>query len=100
MSGTLARIKKTGVVRIGYREASIPFSFLDRGNQPVGYSLDLCRAIVDEIGRTLDRDDLKVEFVRVTADDRLDAVADGRVDLECGSTTNTLERASASPSRR
>jgi glutamate/aspartate transport system substrate-binding protein len=93
VSGTLARIKSRGVVRIGYREAAIPFSFLGRGDQPVGYSLDLCQAIVDEIGRTLDREDLKVEFVRVTAEDRIDAVADGRIDLECGSTTNTLERA-------
>ena len=93
VSGTLARIKSSGVVRIGYREAAIPFSFLGRGNQPVGYSLDLCQAIVDEIGRTLDREDLKVEFVRVTAEDRIDAVIDGRIDLECGSTTNTLDRA-------
>jgi glutamate/aspartate transport system substrate-binding protein len=93
VSGTLARIKSSGVVRIGYREAAIPFSFLGRGDQPVGYSLDLCQAIVEEIGRTLDREDLKVEFVRVTAEDRIDAVIDGRIDLECGSTTNTLERA-------
>ncbi len=93
VSGTLARIKNSGVVRIGYREAAIPFSFLGRANQPVGYSLDLCQAIVEEIGRTLDREDLKVEFVRVTAEDRIDAVIDGRIDLECGSTTNTLDRA-------
>jgi len=92
VSGTLARIKKTGVVRIGYREAAIPFSFLDRSGRPIGYSIEICDAIVDEIGRTLDRDDLKIEFVRVTADDRLDAIVDNRIDLECGSTTNNLER--------
>jgi glutamate/aspartate transport system substrate-binding protein len=92
VSGTLARIKNTGVVRIGYREASIPFSFLDRSNRPIGYSIELCGAIVEEIGRTLDRDDLKVEFVKVTSDDRLDAVVENRIDLECGSTTNNLER--------
>jgi glutamate/aspartate transport system substrate-binding protein len=92
VSGTLARIKKTGVVRIGYRDASIPFSFLDRAGRPIGYSIDLCGAIVEEIGRTLDRDDLKVEFVKVTSEDRLDAVVDNRIDLECGSTTNNLER--------
>jgi glutamate/aspartate transport system substrate-binding protein len=92
VSGTLARIKNTGVVRIGYREASIPFSFLDRASRPIGYSIELCDAIVEEIGRTLDRDDLKVEFVKVTSDDRLDAVVDNRIDLECGSTTNNLER--------
>jgi glutamate/aspartate transport system substrate-binding protein len=92
VSGTLARIKNTGTVRIGYREASIPFSFLDRASRPIGYSIELCDAIVEEIGRTLDRDDLKVEFVKVTSDDRLDAVVDNRIDLECGSTTNNLER--------
>ena len=92
VSGTLARIKKTGVVRIGYREASIPFSFLDRSGRPIGYSIDLCNAVVEEIGRLLDRDDLKVDFVKVTADDRLDAIVDNRIDLECGSTTNNLER--------
>jgi glutamate/aspartate transport system substrate-binding protein len=92
VSGTLARIKKTGIVRIGYREASIPFSFLDRSGRPIGYSIELCDAIVEEIGRTLDRDDLKVEFMKVTSDDRLDAILDNRIDLECGSTTNNLER--------
>src|SRR5277367_3881930 len=92
VSGTLARVKTTGVVRIGYREASIPFSFLDRAGRPIGYSIDLCGAIVEEIGRTLDRDDLKVEFVKVTSDDRLEAVVENRIDLECGSTTNNLER--------
>ncbi len=92
VSGTLARIKTTGVVRIGYREASIPFSFLDRSGRPIGYSIELCDAIVEEIGRLLDRDDLKVAFVKVTSDDRLDAVVDNRIDLECGSTTNNLER--------
>src|SRR5271168_3730899 len=76
VSGTLARIKNTGVVRIGYREASIPFSFLDRSSRPIGYSIELCDAIVEEIGRTLDRDDLKVEFVKVTSDDRLDAIVE------------------------
>jgi glutamate/aspartate transport system substrate-binding protein len=92
VSGTLARIKTTGVVRIGYREASIPFSFLDRSGRPIGYSIELCDAVVKKIGRLLDRDDLKVDFVKVTSDDRLDAVVDNRIDLECGSTTNNLER--------
>jgi glutamate/aspartate transport system substrate-binding protein len=92
VTGTLARIKTKGVVRIGYREASIPFSFLDRSGRPIGYSIDLCNAIVEEIGRTLDRDDLKVEFVKVTSEDRLEAIVENRIDLECGSTTNNLER--------
>jgi glutamate/aspartate transport system substrate-binding protein len=92
VSGTLARVKTTGVVRIGYREASIPFSFLDRSGRPVGYSIDICNAIVEEIARMLDRDALNVDFVKVTSDDRLEAIVEGRIDLECGSTTNDLER--------
>ncbi len=92
VSGTLARIKTTATVRLGYREASIPFSFLDRSGHPVGYSIDICGAIVEEIGRTIDREDLRVDFVKVTSDSRLQAVIDGAIDLECGSTTNNLER--------
>lgn len=92
VSGTLAGIRKSGTVRLGYREASIPFSYLDRAGHPVGYSIDICTAIVEEIGRTLDRDDLKVAFVKVTSESRMEAVAGGTIDLECGSTTNNAER--------
>jgi len=92
VSGALGRIKKTGTVRLGYRDASIPFSYLDRSGRPIGYSIDICGAIVDEIARTLDRDDLKIDYVKVTSESRLAAVAEGLVDLECGSTTNNLER--------
>jgi glutamate/aspartate transport system substrate-binding protein len=92
VTGTLAQIKKTGTVRLGYRDASVPFSFLDPFGRPVGYSMDICKAIVEEIGRTLDREDLKVAYVKVTSETRLQAIVDGAVDLECGSTTNNLER--------
>jgi glutamate/aspartate transport system substrate-binding protein len=96
VSGTLARIKKTGTVRIGYREASVPFSFLDPFGRPVGYSIDICKAIVREIGRTLDIDEDAIEskaaYVKVTSETRFQAVMDGAIDLECGSTTNNLER--------
>jgi glutamate/aspartate transport system substrate-binding protein len=92
VTGTLAQIKKTGAVRLGYRDASIPFSYTDRSGRPIGYSIDICNAIVEEIGRTLDRDDLKVAFVKVTSETRLQAIVDGAIDLECGSTTNNLER--------
>jgi len=92
VSGTLARIKMTATVRLGYRDASIPFSYLDRSGRPIGYSIDICIAIVEEIGRTLDREDLKVDFVKVTSETRLQAIVDGAIDLECGSTTNNLER--------
>jgi glutamate/aspartate transport system substrate-binding protein len=88
VSGTLARIKKTGIVRLGYRDASIPFSFLDPYKRPVGYSIDICKAIVREIGRTLDIDEdeitNRIDYVKVTSETRLPAVMDGTVDLECG----------------
>ncbi len=92
VTGTLARIKKSGAVRLGYRDASVPFSFLDPLGRPVGYSMDICNAVVEEIGRTLDREDLKVGYVKVTSETRLQAIVDGAIDLECGSTTNNLER--------
>jgi glutamate/aspartate transport system substrate-binding protein len=92
VSGTLAQIKRSGTVRLGYRDASIPFSFLDAFGRPIGYSMDICNAIVEEIGRTLDREDLKAAYVKVTSETRLPAIVDGAIDLECGSTTNNLER--------
>lgn len=92
LTGPLARIARTGTVNIGYREASAPFSYLDRSGRPIGYSIDICLAIVEEIGRTLGRDNLKVDYVKVTSESRLPAVADGKIDLECGSTTANIER--------
>jgi glutamate/aspartate transport system substrate-binding protein len=93
LSPTLANIKKTHVVRLGYREASPPFSFLDQANRPIGYSLELCEAIVDEIGVEVDDANLKIEYVKVTSDDRIPAVLQNKIDLECGSTTANAERA-------
>ncbi|SHG27033.1 amino acid ABC transporter substrate-binding protein, PAAT family [Bradyrhizobium erythrophlei] len=93
LSPTLANIKKTHVVRLGYRESSPPFSFLDQANRPIGYSLELCEAIVDEIGAEVDDASLKIEYVKVTSDDRIPAVVQNKIDLECGSTTANAERA-------
>src|SRR4051812_35359972 len=93
LSPTLANIKKTHVVRLGYRESSPPFSFLDHANKPIGYSLELCEAIVDEIGVEVDDANLKIEHVKVTSDDRIPAVTGNKIDLECGSTTANAERA-------
>jgi glutamate/aspartate transport system substrate-binding protein len=93
LSPTLASIKRTHVVRLGYRESSPPFSFLDHSNRPIGYSLELCEAIVEEIGVEVDDANLKVEYVKVTSDDRIPAVTDSKIDLECGSTTANAERA-------
>ena len=92
LSPTLANIKKTHVVRLGYRESSPPFSFLDQANRPIGYSLELCEAIVDEIGVEVDDANLKIEYVKVTPDDRIPAVVQNKIDLECGSTTANAER--------
>ena len=93
LSPTLSNIKRTHVVRLGYRESSPPFSFLDHSNRPIGYSLELCEAIVEEIGVEVDDANLKVEYVKVTSDDRIPAVTDNKIDLECGSTTANAERA-------
>jgi len=89
---TLAVIKRDGVVRLGYREASPPFSFLDQARRPIGYSLELCQAIVEEIGTEVDSPYLRTEYVKVTSDTRIPALLDSRIDLECGSTTNNAER--------
>jgi glutamate/aspartate transport system substrate-binding protein len=93
LSPTLANIKNTHVVHLGYRESSPPFSFLDQSNRPIGYSLELCEAVVDEIGVEVDDSNLKIEYVKVTSDDRIPAVVQSKIDLECGSTTANAERA-------
>src|SRR5947209_14100082 len=93
LSPTLANIKNTHVVRLGYRESSPPFSFLDQANRPIGYSLELCEAIVDEIGVEVDDSNLRIDYVKVTSEDRIAAVVQNKIDLECGSTTANAERA-------
>ena len=93
LSPTLASIKNRHVVHLGYRESSPPFSFLDQAKRPIGYSLELCEAIVDEIGVEVDDPNLKIDYVKVTSDDRIPAVVQGKIDLECGSTTANAERA-------
>ncbi|MBL8416234.1 MAG: amino acid ABC transporter substrate-binding protein [Propionivibrio sp.] len=90
-TGTLKKIKDSGIIRIGHRENSPPFAFLDLKGKPVGYSLDLCNAVVEEIADELNKE-IRVEYLPVTPENRLDLVTSGTVDLECGSTTNTFER--------
>ena len=89
-TGTLKQIKDSGVVRIGYRENSPPFAFLDKNRKPVGYSLDLCEIVVEEIVAELG--DVRTEYRPVTPENRFDLVTSGQIDLECGSTTNNIER--------
>ena len=93
LNPTLANIKRSHTVRLGYREASPPFSFLDQANRPIGYSLELCEAIVEEIGTEVDDANLKIDYVKVTSETRIPAVVDNKIDLECGSTTANAERA-------
>src|SRR5438477_8066199 len=90
-AGTLKKINDSGEIRIGYRENSPPFAFLDASHKPLGYSLDLCEIVVEEISAELGKD---VRVIRrpVTPENRFDLVISGDVDLECGSTTNNLER--------
>jgi len=92
LTGTLKKIRDGGALTIGYREASFPFSYVRNGKPPIGYSIDLCLGIVDEIRRELGGAPVAVAYRLVTADTRLDAVMSGKVDLECGSTTSNTER--------
>ena len=92
LSGTLKKIKDSGVVRLGYRVNSPPFSYLDGRGRPVGYSLDLCMALVEDIVDELGGIELRIELQPVTPENRFAMVVSGDVDIECGSTTNNLER--------
>jgi glutamate/aspartate transport system substrate-binding protein len=92
LAGTLAKVDRSGTIALGYREASFPFSYVGPGGKPMGYSIDLCQAIVDEIGREIDKPQLRVDYVAVTPETRIAAVVTGKIDLECGSTTNNVER--------
>lgn len=92
LTGVLKRIKETGTVRLGVRQAAVPFASINAAGQASGYSVDLCLAIVDDLANAVGVPRLRVEFRPATPTDRIDQVADGRIDLECGATTNTAER--------
>ena len=92
LTGTLKRIKDARVVRLGAREAAVPFASINASGQASGYSIDLCLAIVDDLAAAIGVNSLRVEYRRVTPADRIEQVVDGRIDLECGATTNTAER--------
>ena len=91
-SPTLRKIAETGVISLGFRDNSIPFSFLDKQQRPVGYSMDLCYRVVDAIRARLKAPGLEVILRPVNAANRTALVVNDIIDLECGSTTNTLER--------
>ncbi len=93
LSGTLKKVRDSGAITIGYREASFPFSFERPGApRPLGYSIDLCLGVVEEIGRELNGEAIRIAFAPVTSDTRIEAVRSAAIDLECGSTTGNVER--------
>lgn len=89
---TLKKIRNAGAITLGYRESSVPFSFLDTNRQPIGYSIDLCMKVVDAVRRELKMPKLAVKFTPVTPASRIPDLIAGKIDLECGSTTNNAER--------
>lgn len=89
---TMNRIRETGVVTLAYREASIPFSYLDDNKRPIGYAMDLCLRVVDALRRELKMPNLRVEYTPVTGANRIQVIAEGKADMECGSTTNNAAR--------
>ena len=92
MADTLQKIKDTGTITIGHRESSIPFSYLDGNQKPVGYSMELCNKIVDAVKKELKMPALVTKLTPVTSQTRIPLMTNGTIDLECGSTTNSLER--------
>ncbi len=91
-SGTLDKVKETRAITLGVRDASIPVSYLDGNQEAVGYSVDLCMKVVDAVKKELRMPDLEVRRQVVTSANRIPLIANGTVDLECGSTVNNLER--------
>jgi glutamate/aspartate transport system substrate-binding protein len=92
LTGTLKKIKETGVINIGYRDSSIPFSYLDDNQKPIGFAIDICLKVVEAVQKELKLDKLNVEFNPVTSSGRIPLLANGTIDLECGSTTNNPNR--------
>lgn len=92
LTGTLKKIKDTGTITIGHRDSSIPFSYYDDKQNVVGYAIDLCMKVADEVKAELKMPDLKVKLNPVTSSTRIPLIANGTIDIECGSTTNNLER--------
>jgi glutamate/aspartate transport system substrate-binding protein len=92
LTGTLKKVKDSKTVTLGYRESSIPFSYVNKPGQAIGYSIDLCNAVVDEVSSELEGIEITVHHKKVTSETRIPAVRSGEIDLECGSTTANFER--------
>ena len=91
-TGVLKKVKDSGQITVGYRESSIPFSYLDDKAQPVGYTIELCNRVVDALKKELKLPDVAVKLQAVTSQNRIPLVVNGTVDMECGSTVNNVER--------
>ena len=91
-SVVLKRIQERGVINMGHRESSVPFSYINKEGKPEGYSIDLCHKIVDQIKEVIGKKDLKIKYVPVTSQTRIALMSNGTIDIECGSTTNNLTR--------
>ena len=92
LTGTLKKIKETGSITVGHRESSIPFSYLDDQQQPIGYSMELCMKVVDAVKADLKMPNLKINLQAVTSSNRIPLLQNGTIDMECGSTTNSVVR--------
>ena len=92
LTGTLKKVKESGAITVGHRDASVPFSYYDDKQQPVGYAMDLCMKIVDAVKAEVKMPALKVNYQLVTSANRIPLMGNGPIDLECGSTTNNIAR--------
>lgn len=89
---TLRKVRETGIIAVGFRDGSIPFSYLDNKQRPIGYSIDICFRIIDAVKEKLAMKNVEIKYVPVTSANRLPLIASDIVDLECGTTTNNAER--------
>jgi glutamate/aspartate transport system substrate-binding protein len=92
LTGTLQKVKETGAITVGHRESSVPFSYLDASQKPIGYAMDLCMKVVDAVKSELKMPNLQVNYQAVTSQNRIPLIQNGTIDLECGSTTNSIAR--------
>ena len=92
LTGTLKKVKETGAFTVGHRESSIPFSYLDDQQKPIGYAMDLCMKVVDAVKAELKMPNLTVNLQPVTSSNRIPLLQNGTIDMECGSTTNSVAR--------
>lgn len=90
--GTLAKVAETGEIVVGHRDGAVPFAYYDDQQQPIGYAMDLCAKVVEAVKVKLNKPDLKISYMPVTGTTRMPLLANGTIDMECGTTTNNAER--------